>query len=378
MHNTTPKILIVDDERFNITILVNLLKDEYKTIVAKSGEEALKRVATAIPPDLILLDIMMPGMDGYEVCRRLKADEQTSDIPVIFVTAMGEPEDEAKGLELGAIDYLTKPISPPIVKVRVRNHLALKFARQQLEAQNRELIEAAQLREDVERISRHDLKNPLNAIIVYPQILRESGDNLRENQLKYIRKIETSGLRMLTMINRSLDLFKMERGIYPLQPVQVDLVAVIKKNFADLHRPNRAEKPRLRLILNTEPVADGATCYIRGEELLCYSMLANLIKNALEASPDEEHVTVALETDNEATLIHIHNNGVVPEQIRDRFFEKYITAGKSGGTGLGTYSARLIAETLDGSIGMTSSEQAGTTVTIRFPKVSSKDAHHES
>ncbi len=89
-------------------------------------------------------------------------------------------------------------------------------------------------------------------------------------------------------------------------------------------------------------------------------------------------MTVALEANNEATLIHIHNNGVVPEQIRNQFFEKYITAGKSGGTGLGTYSARLIAETLDGSIGMTSSEQAGTTITVRFPKVSSKDARHES
>ena len=120
------KILVVDDERLNINVLVDLLKPDYKMMAAKSGEQALKAVQVANPPDLILLDIMMPEMDGYEVCRRLKADEATRDIPVIFITAMGETSDETKGLEVGAVDYLTKPISPPIVQARVKTHLALK------------------------------------------------------------------------------------------------------------------------------------------------------------------------------------------------------------------------------------------------------------
>ena len=120
------KILVVDDERLNINVLVDLLKPNYKMMAAKNGEQALKAVQIANPPDLILLDIMMPDMDGYEVCRRLKADEATRDIPVIFVTAMGETKDETKGLELGAVDYLTKPISPPIVEARVKTHLALR------------------------------------------------------------------------------------------------------------------------------------------------------------------------------------------------------------------------------------------------------------
>jgi len=120
------KILVVDDERLNINVLVDLLKPDYKMMAAKNGEQALKAVKIANPPDLILLDIMMPEMDGYEVCRRLKADEATRDIPVIFVTAMGETSDETKGLEVGAVDYLTKPISPPIVQARVKTHLALR------------------------------------------------------------------------------------------------------------------------------------------------------------------------------------------------------------------------------------------------------------
>ena len=120
------KILVVDDERLNINVLVDLLKPDYKMMAAKNGEQALKAVKVANPPDLILLDIMMPEMDGYEVCRRLKAEEATRDIPVIFVTAMGETSDETKGLEVGAVDYLTKPISPPIVQARVKTHLALR------------------------------------------------------------------------------------------------------------------------------------------------------------------------------------------------------------------------------------------------------------
>jgi adenylate cyclase len=133
MTEQNQKILVVDDERFNINVLVDLLKPSYKMMAAKSGQQALKAAHSANPPDLILLDIMMPEMDGYEVCRRLKADEATRDIPVIFVTAMGETNDETRGLELGAVDYITKPISPPIVQARVKTHLALKMMRQKVE-----------------------------------------------------------------------------------------------------------------------------------------------------------------------------------------------------------------------------------------------------
>ena len=121
-----PVVLVVDDTPENLSLMNDLLQGEYTVKVAPNGARALKAANAATPPDLILLDIMMPEMDGYEVCRQLKADPHTRDIPVIFLTAKSETEDEQKGLNMGAVDYITKPISPPIVLARVANHLALK------------------------------------------------------------------------------------------------------------------------------------------------------------------------------------------------------------------------------------------------------------
>ncbi len=129
------KILIVDDNRTNIKILIETLKDDYYISFAKSGQKALE-IAMLDQPDLILLDIMMPEMDGYQVCRILKSDKKTGNIPVIFITARKEDEDETRGFELGAVDYITKPFSPAIVKARVKTHLSLKNARETLKRHN--------------------------------------------------------------------------------------------------------------------------------------------------------------------------------------------------------------------------------------------------
>jgi diguanylate cyclase (GGDEF)-like protein len=126
MHeNKNPRILIVDDEIMNLKVLADLLKDEYTPVLAGSGEQALKHAFSDFPPDLILLDVMMPHMGGYEVIKALKHNDKTNNIPVIFVTALNSIEDEEHGFMLGAVDYITKPFSSPIVKMRVRNHLRI-------------------------------------------------------------------------------------------------------------------------------------------------------------------------------------------------------------------------------------------------------------
>jgi putative two-component system response regulator len=130
------KILIIDDERFYIDVLVELLREHYQTAVAKSGTEGLKVAMGENTPDLILLDVLMPDMNGYEVCKCLKNDPRTKDVPIIFLTVKNEVEDEIRGLELGAVDYIIKPISPPIVQARVGTHLALAKANCSLQEQN--------------------------------------------------------------------------------------------------------------------------------------------------------------------------------------------------------------------------------------------------
>jgi putative two-component system response regulator len=147
-------ILAVDDTPANLQLIHGLLKNDYQVKIANRGDVALKIAATLPVPDLILLDIMMPEMDGYEVCKRLRADHITAEIPVIFLTAKVEIEDEEKGFEVGAVDYITKPISPPILKARVRTHLMLKGARDYLKDQN------AYLEQELERRLRIRLQKP--------------------------------------------------------------------------------------------------------------------------------------------------------------------------------------------------------------------------
>lgn len=130
------RILIVDDERLNITVLAALLEEDYEILVAKDGEQALKRARGEHKPDLILLDVVMPNMDGYEVCQILKKDPTTQHIPVIFITVKSTVEEETRGLELGAVDYIAKPFSPAIVKARVANHVELKRQRDLLQHLN--------------------------------------------------------------------------------------------------------------------------------------------------------------------------------------------------------------------------------------------------
>lgn len=130
------RLLVVDDEANNLQLIQQTLQERYQLAFATNGVRALK-IVEKIQPDLILLDIMMPEMDGYEVCRHLKADEKTKDIPIIFITAMSDVKNEAKGLKLGAVDYIAKPISPSILRARVKNHLALRQAREELKKQNR-------------------------------------------------------------------------------------------------------------------------------------------------------------------------------------------------------------------------------------------------
>ena len=215
-------ILIVDDTPDNLALMTGVLKDAYKTKVANNGERALRIAATHPPPDLILLDIMMPGIDGYQVCERLKADPFTADIPVIFLTARTEIEDEQKGFDAGCVDYITKPISPPIVLARVKTHLLLKSARDFLKDQN------AYLEEEVARRTR-EVQVIQDITIVAMASLAETRDNETGNHIRrtqlYVRalaeKLRSNGKFAQTLDDAMIDLLYKSAPLHDIGKVGI-------------------------------------------------------------------------------------------------------------------------------------------------------------
>ena len=227
--------------------------------------------------------------------------------------------------------------------------------------------ELESLREDMERIMRHDLKTPLNGIIGLPQIMMND-DNLTQRQVENLEMLQEMGQRMLDQIDRSLDMFKMETGSYGFTPTVVDLTLILRKLEKDLGSQARGKNVELVIPGVGASTSQARLGKVLGDELLCYSMLANILKNAVEASPPGERVTVRIQECCGEVALSVSNRGAVPEAMRDRFFDKYTTSGKTKGTGLGTYSAKLMARTQNGTIQLDSSKPDETTVAITLPK----------
>ena len=225
-----------------------------------------------------------------------------------------------------------------------------------------------QIKDDVGRILQHDLVSPLNPIVSLPQLLMDDA-NITADQRRILDMISRAGMRMLNMIRLSLNLYKMEQGSFEFKPEPVDLISTFRDILADLSERTRARKVLVRILMDNRPALPRETFWAMAEANLCYSMFSNLVLNAIEASPQGGVVTIGLAHNGRARAA-IQNEGAVPAEIRDTFFEKYITRGKTQGTGLGTYSARLIALTLGGDISMQTSDEAGTTLTVELPATS--------
>jgi two-component system, sensor histidine kinase and response regulator len=362
--NARHRILIVDDSAMDLEILEEILRDEYAVTCASDADSALRIVRGQERPDLVLLDIMMPDVDGLSLCRQMKADPVGRGMPVIFVTSRDADRDQEDGFAAGAVDYVVKPVDPHVLRARVHTHVELKLAREGLEAQNRILSENVRLREEMERVSRHDLKNPLMIIMNIPALLLRRPD-VTEEMADMLHMMQDAGRRMLEMINLSIDLFRMEQGSYAPHVAPVDAFALARKVAEPLARLAPG-KNTFEFTPQENPTTGDERFVIQTEESLLYTLLTNIFKNAVEASAPNGRVTVSFTRATEL-LIAVHNDGVIPAAIRDRFFDKYATAGKAGGLGLGTYSARLITRTLGGDIRFESSEKTGTTLFVALP-----------
>ncbi|MBV8657840.1 MAG: response regulator [Burkholderiales bacterium] len=356
-------VLVVDDVATNIEVITGILKDDYSVKVAINGRKALEIASSNTPPDLILLDVMMPEMDGYEVCRRLKSDPKTASIPVIFLTARDQADDVVDGFDLGAVDYIAKPVQPTVLKARLRTHLKLSQALRDLNRQNATLADNARLRDDIERLTRHDLKSPIAAIAQTVEgMLRDPdcGGAVAERLVL----LDGAARHALELVNVSMTLYRIEQGDYQLEAETIDLGEIVQSVIQEVDtlfawrnvtiRFDRAELIRAR-----------------AEAVLCRSALTNLLKNAVEASPDASEVLVAATMNHDECLLEISNRGVVPQAIRNRFFDKYVTHGKADGTGLGTYSAKLLVEAQHGTIALHSDDAGGMTqIRITLPRAS--------
>lgn len=245
-------ILIVDDTPDNLTLMNALLKDQYKVKVANNGEKALSIMLAPNPPDLVLLDIMMPGIDGYNVCRQLKVDIRTRNIPVIFLTAKAEVEDERKGLEYGAVDYITKPISPPILMQRVKNHLLIKASQDFLRDKN-DYLENEVLRRTKEIQALQDITINTMASLAETRDV-ETGNHIRrtQNYVKLIaRKLQHHPKYALVLTDKNIELIYKSAPLHDIGKVGIPDHILLKPGK---HLPDETEIMRQHAVLGLNAI----------------------------------------------------------------------------------------------------------------------------
>jgi signal transduction histidine kinase len=360
-------ILAVDDISKNLQVVGTLLRREgYRIVPATSGAQALERVR-AETPDLILLDLMMPDMDGLEVCRRLKADALTLPIPVIFLTASNEMEHLVQGFEVGAVDYVTKPFNPPELLARVRTHLELKHARDTIVRYGQELSRLNEEKNEFMGIAAHDLRSPLGTIQGFSDLLLDDPEMAREEREDFTRRISDTATRMSEMVQNLLDANRIERGEMKLNLAPTELSAPLG-GVVEAYRPRAAAKQQSVHLQNEAPPV---TVVVDPSVLV--QVLENLVSNAVKYSPPGKDIFVRLKKLPDAVRCEVQDEGPgLSAEDQKKLFGKFarLSAKPTGGehaTGLGLSIVKKMVEAMNGQVWCESEPGRGALFIVQFP-----------
>jgi len=351
-------ILIVDDVPENLRLLAAILKESgHHVRSAAGGKAALQAVQHAVP-DLILLDIKMPGMDGLEVCAQLKAADTLRDIPVIFISALHETGDKLKAFQAGGVDYVTKPFQAEEVHARVQTHLELRRQKIQLQENLLKLQELEQLRDSLTHMIVHDMRSPLMAMDGYLEMLQTfDAEALSPEGNGYVAQARANATRLIRMANEMLTVSKLEAGKLILNPADCDLAELIREVVA-AQEISRGRK-ELRF------VPPPGNWHLPLDHELMGRVVQNLLDNALKFSPEDGTVTVTLaDVDGQVRLEVTDQGPGIPSAQHTRIFEKFgqleRKSGRSG-VGLGLAFCKLAVEAHGGRIGVNSQSGQGST-----------------
>ncbi len=359
--NITGKILIVDDEEHNRELLHDILAEKGNDVkLAVDGEKALKMITKNYLPDLILLDVMMPGLTGYEVCEALKKDNKTRAIPIIFVTALNSRDDMTKGLEVGGTDFLSKPIHSKEVLLRSRNAIFLKKLFDKEKNYAKKLEELQELNDELIHMIVHDMRNPLSGMMGYIDLLKsqiDEGNN--ELHQKMVKVIMEQTMRLMEMVSSLLDINKYEKGEMELNKSDVDIIGLAKETTA-IFQANE-KKIKITLEGNIEEKI------LNIDKNLIKRVIENLLTNAIKFSDVNSELKIIIdEKDSNITIRIVDKGPGIPKEYREKIFKKFgqvnsRSNGQKYSTGLGLTFCKYAVESHDGKIGVYNNPDKGST-----------------
>jgi two-component system, sensor histidine kinase and response regulator len=362
------KILVVDDITENVKIMAHMLKGMgFAITFARSGYEALETIKSN-PPNLVLLDISMPGMDGYEVCERIKKDTETEDIPVIFVTARDNPEDIVRGFEKGAVDYLTRPVNSAELKARVMTHLELKSSRDIIRQQNRELWELNASKDKFLSILAHDLKNPIAGLMTISELATKMYSSLTDSErLNYIKEIHSSAERVLNILEDLLQWSRSQSGRIEYNPGEANLLKITDEALSAIE--DAAAKKNISIENNIPPDAS-----VFADRYMIATVIRNLLSNAVKFSYPGGKISLDARENESHVAYQVSDSGTgIPEGHMKRLFRidgGLSTPGtaKEKGTGLGLILCKEFVEKNKGTIRAESTPDEGSAFIFTLPK----------